>query len=141
MLACCYLIDSLLTYLRLLLSLDVGLARGVALFFRKSLGGVAVGVFFGLAILLVVKVFNRRFSREENVTEVAVMLGLVYAGYYCADYVLATSGILSTVVTGVLVRGYGRGLINDEKLVDDFWALLEHLLNTVIFTLGMCVFD
>jgi NhaP-type Na+/H+ or K+/H+ antiporter len=27
-------------------------------------------------------------------------------------------------------------MINDPKLLDDFWTLVEHILNTVLFTLG-----
>ena len=30
-------------------------------------------------------------------------------------------------------------MLNDAKLLDDFWVLLEHLLNTVLFTLGGAV--
>ena len=39
-------------------------------------------------------------------------------------------------VTGVMVRFLGRSMINDPKLLDDFWVLLEHMLNTVLFVLG-----
>jgi hypothetical protein len=27
-------------------------------------------------------------------------------------------------------------MINDPKLLDDFWTLVEHIVNTVLFTLG-----
>lgn len=117
---------------------DVDVARGFALFFRKSLGGAAAGLFFGLAILITLKVLNRRFSREENVTEVAAGLALAYIGYFCADYVWETSGVIATVAAGVTVKYLGRAMVNDEKLLTDFWSLLEHLLNTVLFTLGEC---
>lgn len=115
---------------------DVDFARGVALFFRKSLGGVAAGLFFGFAILAVLKLFNRRFTREENVTEVSATLALAYVGYFCADYVWATSGVIATLAAGLTVKFLGRAIVNDEKLLQDFWQLLEHLLNTVLFTLG-----
>lgn len=30
-------------------------------------------------------------------------------------------------------------MLNDAKLLEDFWVLLEHMLNTVLFTLGGAV--
>ncbi|GKY99732.1 hypothetical protein MPSEU_000927200 [Mayamaea pseudoterrestris] len=119
---------------------DVGVARGVALFFQKSLGGVAVGLFFGLAMLLMLKLHNRRFSREDSVSEVAAVLGLAYVGYFTSDYVWMTSGVIATLTAGVTVKYLGQALVNDEKLMDDFWSLLEHLLNTVLFHFGAVLF-
>jgi len=37
------------------------------------------------------------------------------------------------------VKLFGRAMLNDAKLLDDFWILLEHILNTVLFTLGGAV--
>ncbi|GKY99730.1 hypothetical protein MPSEU_000927000 [Mayamaea pseudoterrestris] len=119
---------------------DVDWALGVALFFRKSLGGVAIGLFFGLSICLALKLFNRRFTREENVAEVSSILGLVYINYFCADYVWETSGVIATVFAGLTVKLFGSAMLNDGKLMNDFWTLLEHVLNTVLFTLGGVVY-
>jgi NhaP-type Na+/H+ or K+/H+ antiporter len=93
-------------------------------------------LFFGFATLLLLSILNRRFTREENVMEVAAMLGLVYAGYFCADSVWSMSGVLATVVQGITIKFFGRAVMNDKKLLDDFWVLLEGLLNMVLFTLG-----
>lgn len=135
---CCAIDDwnSELTVTTITSSSDVGLARGVALFFQKSLGGVAAGLFFGMSILFMLKVHNQRFSREESVSEVAAVLGLAYVGYFCSDYVWKTSGVIATLTAGVTVKYFGRAIINDEKLMKDFWSLLEHILNTILFTLG-----
>ena len=85
------------------------------------------------------KVHNRRFSREESVSEVAAVLGLAYVGYWCSDYVWKTSGVIATLTAGVTVKYFGRAIVNDERLMNDFWSLLEHILNTVLFTLGKCL--
>ena len=37
---------------------------------------------------------------------------------------------------GVVVNVFGSSLINDRQLMDDFWAIVEHALNTILFTLG-----
>jgi NhaP-type Na+/H+ or K+/H+ antiporter len=43
---------------------------------------------------------------------------------------------LATVVCGITYRAFGDALINDNQLICDFWGLVEHLLNTVLFALG-----
>ena len=115
---------------------DVDWGRGIALFFQKSLGGVAIGTFFGLGMLSVFYLLHRRFNREENVVEVTASIAIAYLGYYVAEPVWETSGVIATVTAGLIVKFFGRGMINDHKLLDDFWALIEHLLNTILFTLG-----
>jgi NhaP-type Na+/H+ or K+/H+ antiporter len=115
---------------------NVDFARGVSLFFQKSLGGVGVGIIFGSAMLFVLTRLNRRFNREENVVEVLSTLALAYVGYYVADEpILETSGVIATLTAGLLVKFLGRAVINDAKLLDDFWTLLEHLLNTLLVSL------
>lgn len=115
---------------------NVDTAKGFAMFFRMSLGGAAIGLGFGLGILLIWYLLEKRFNREENVVEVVSTLGLAYTCYYVAEVVCGTSGVIATLVTGVTVKFFGRALINDADLLDDFWMLLEHILNTILFVLG-----
>lgn len=110
--------------------------KGIALFCRKALGGVANGLLFGGGMLVLLYYLDRRFNREENVVEVTATLGVAYLGFYVAEPVFETSGVLSTLTTGILVKYLGRAMINDPKLLEDFWTLVEQLLNTVLFTLG-----
>ena len=37
---------------------------------------------------------------------------------------------------GVTTKAFGEALINDSHLIEDFWHIFEHLLNTTLFTLG-----
>lgn len=76
---------------------DIGWAEGVAIFFRKSLGAVAVGIFFGLGLLVLMYLLNQRFNREENVVEVCATIAIAYVGYYVAEPVWLTSGVIATV--------------------------------------------
>jgi NhaP-type Na+/H+ or K+/H+ antiporter len=57
---------------------EIDVRKGIALFCQKSLGAVAVGLMFGLGILGCLYLLNRRFSREENVVQVATIIGLAY---------------------------------------------------------------
>jgi NhaP-type Na+/H+ or K+/H+ antiporter len=115
---------------------DVDFGEGVKLFCQKALGGAALGIVFGLGTLWTLYELDRRFSKEENVVQVSAVVGLAYLGYYVADFVAKTSGVIATVVSGLLVRFLGRASINDIHLMDDFFVLLEHILNTILFSLG-----
>lgn len=115
---------------------DVGLARGVGLFFRMSCGGCAVGLFFALGLIFILSLLRRRLNREENVVEVSAIFAMAYLCYFVADVVWGTSGVIAAMTLGVATRAFGYGMINDLKLTTDFWSLVEHLLNTVLFTLG-----
>ena len=64
---------------------EVDWGRGFELFFRMSLGGVAIGLGFGLGILAILWLLDRRFSREENIVEVTATAAIAYLGYYVAE--------------------------------------------------------
>lgn len=115
---------------------DVDWGRGVAMFCQKAIGGVCIGIFFGLGLLTILFLLKRRFNREENVVEVTATIAIAYIGYYVADAVWATSGVIATVTLGLMIKFLGRAMFNDAKLLEDFWTLVEHLLNTILFTLG-----
>ena len=66
---------------------EVDLGHGVALFFRKSVGGACVGTFFGLSLVFIMSLLNRRFNQEENVVEVTATIAIAYIGYYTAEAV------------------------------------------------------
>ncbi len=118
---------------------DVDLKKGIGMFCQKALGGAAIGLFFAIALLGCLLVLNRRFSREENVVQVTAIFGVAYLNYYVADFVWKTSGVMATVSAGVFVKLLGRAMVNDLKLLEDFLTLVEHILNTVLFTLGGAV--
>ena len=79
---------------------------------------------------------NRRFGKEENIVQVTAVFGLVYLNYFVADLVCKTSGVIATVAAGLTVKFFGRGSINDIHLMDDFFSITEHILNTILFSLG-----
>jgi len=43
---------------------------------------------------------------------------------------------VAVVTCGMIVNYFGRGMINDEKLMESYLVLAEYLLNTLLFTLG-----
>eukprot|EP00980_Cylindrotheca_fusiformis_P029899 scaffold24016_cov117-Cylindrotheca_fusiformis.AAC.1 len=115
---------------------DIDLGKGIAMFLQKALGGFAIGLMFGLGQLAILFLLDRRVSREENIVQVTSIIGIAYLNYYTADFVWETSGVISTVTAGLVVKLFGGAAINDVKLLEDSMSLFEHLLNTVLFTLG-----
>lgn len=106
------------------------------LFIQKAIGGCAIGLLAGGIIILVLTLLNHRFSREENVVQVTAVLGLVYLNYFVAEVVCHTSGVIATLAAGLCVKFLGRGSINNIHLMDDFFSITEHFLNTLLFSLG-----
>ena len=115
---------------------DFDIPQGITKFLQMSAGGAAIGMFFGIGMLGLLLFLDRRLSQEENVTEVALTIAVSYACYFTAEIAWGASGVISVVVLGVMTTSFGRSLINDFKLLEDFWSLVEWLLNTIIFALG-----
>jgi len=115
---------------------EIDWGRGIQMFVKMSLGGAAIGIAFGLATIFTMHLLNRRLDREENVVEVSTSLAAAYLCYFTADFALETSGVIATLSMGLVMNEYGRSTMNDLKLFKDVWSIVEHILNTILFTLG-----
>jgi NhaP-type Na+/H+ or K+/H+ antiporter len=111
-------------------------ASGFATFFRMSLGGMAVGLAFAAGLLIILYELDRRLEPEYNVLQVVAALTVAYLSYYVSEQACVMSGVVACVVTGVTVRAFGRGLIIDNQMMNSYLALMEYLLNTLLFALG-----
>ena len=91
---------------------------------------------FGLGALFLLWKLNRRLDRQENVVQTAATITIAYLCYFTADIVWGASGIIATLTLGVMINAFGSSMINDNELLEDFWSIVEHMLNTIVFTLG-----
>lgn len=125
-----------------LAELDIGLGEDISvgqafkLFFRMSLGGCSVGIVFAMALIYILFRLDRRFEHEEVVLQVAATVTTAYLVFYTAEVAGHMSGVIAVVTCGVLTKAFGGSLISDFTTMTAFWALLEHLLNTVLFALA-----
>jgi len=110
--------------------------EGFSLFFRLALGGVAIGLAFGMGLVLLLFLLQRRLNVEENAVQVTATIAVAYLTYYTADVVCGTSGVIATVICGTTVQALGSTMVNDPAMLDSFWIMVEHILNTLLFTLG-----
>jgi NhaP-type Na+/H+ or K+/H+ antiporter len=115
---------------------DINGAEGVKIFFRMSLGGAAIGMAFGLGLMLILFLLHRRLDKEENVLQVAVTITIAYLSFFVAEIVCHTSGVIAVVSCGITTQAFGSNMINDQHMMESFWELVEYLLNTLLFTLG-----
>ncbi|MDG5775124.1 cation:proton antiporter [Haloarculaceae archaeon H-GB1-1] len=95
-----------------------------------SLGGILVGVGIGYATYRTQRVVNDR----TNLFMISV-IG-VYGGFYLAEHVLHVSGILATVVTGIVLGTFSRqSALSEENLefLGEIWEKIVFLSETMLF--------
>jgi monovalent cation:H+ antiporter, CPA1 family len=100
------------------------------LFVQEAIGGAV----FGLVIGFVGYYFTKTI--DGHGTEVLITLAMVVGGY-AAAFALGVSGPLAMVVAGLVMSNYKDEAFSNETqvLVEDFWELLDELLNIILFTL------
>ncbi len=108
-------------------------------FFKVSLGGIGIGLFFGwIAIAWVKKVFN------DAMIEITVIIAAAYLTFYVAEHFFHVSGVLGVVTMGLLMAGVGRTRISPEveHFLHEFWELAAFIANTLIFIIvGVVIAD
>ena len=117
----------------------VGWSEGIWMFLRLSLGGIVIGIVFGVVLVILLFNFNRGLSPEENVVQATTTICLAYLAFFVSEVLCHCSGILSVVFCGLTAKAVGEHLVNDHRLIHHFWHIMEHLLNSVLFILGGAV--
>ncbi len=105
---------------------DIGL-----LFAKEAIGGAFYGFIIGYTAYLLLK------AVDDYQVEVLITLALVMGGYSLAQH-LHLSGPIAIVVAGLMIGNKGRKLAmsdNTRKRLDDFWELIDEVLNALLFLL------
>ncbi len=103
----------------------------LVLFGEEALGGAALGLALGYIAYRMLR------SVDNYQVEILITLALVMGSFGLAD-LLHTSGPIAVVVAGLLIGNYGRQWAMSETTrehLDNFWELLDELLNAVLFVL------
>lgn len=101
------------------------------LFVIEAVGGVLFGLLIGWLAYRMLK------GMDNYQVEVMITLALVMGGYALAN-VIHVSGPIAVVVAGLLIGNHGRALAMSAKTrshLDNFWELLDEILNAVLFVL------
>ena len=118
---------------------DVDMAQGFAIFFRMSLGAIAIGILMGFILVLILRWLSRRFSHADSVVQVIATLAVTYLNYYINDTLVFMSGVMAVVAQGVVVKSLGEHFLLGH-MFHSFWEVLEAVLNALIFALGGVIF-
>ena len=99
----------------------VGWSEGIKMFLRLSLGGICIGITFGMVLVWLLFNLNRGLSPEENVIQVTCSICIAYLTFFVSEVICHCSGILSVVFCGLTAKALGEHLVNDHKLIRHFW--------------------
>lgn len=110
-------------------SMETVISHIIADFFRIAIGGPVFGWFMArIVIFSLSRIFN------DAVVEITLTLCGTYLTYYIGESVLGVSGVMAVVILGITMN-YEKTCISPETEheLHDFWAMLGHLANTVLF--------
>ncbi len=94
-------------------------------------GGLGLGVLFGWLTYLLLRTVN------DYDVEILLTLALVAGGYALAT-ALGFSGPLAIVAAGLIIGNVARGHVMSRRTrvrLDNFWELIDGILNAVLFVL------
>lgn len=118
--------------LGLILSPDEINAGQIAILFaQEAVGGILFGLALGMIGFYLLK------SVDNYQVEILLTLALVLGGYTLA-HEIHTSGPIAVVVAGLLIGNRGRKFAmsaNTREHLDNFWELLDEILNVILFVL------
>ena len=103
----------------------------VGLFALESIGGVLFGLGLGFIGFLMLR------GVDNYQVEALLTLALVSGGYALAES-MHVSAPIAIVVAGLFIGNKGRMLAmsdNTRERLDDFWELIDEILNAVLFLL------
>ena len=107
------------------------LGDALMLFATEIVGGIAFGFVIGwIALYMISKTANYQ-------VEIMVTLALAMSGYAIAEHAHVSAPI-AIVVAGLIIGSRGRAIAVTEATryrLDDFWELVDEILNAVLFVI------
>lgn len=109
---------------------NLSLATGVGRFLESVLGGAMIGIVFGY----VASTFTSRI--DEPQIEITLTTIVAYGSYLIAHH-FHVSGVIATVVAGLMVGNIGaRGMSSRTRVaLWSFWEYVSFVINSILFLL------
>ncbi len=113
-------------------SLVTDLMSGIESFFYVIIVSVGLGVFVGVVTAKVIEKIKNEFLIEVSIT-----LAVSYLTFIVSEEFLGSSGIISTVLTGVILGNYGRDKFSPKvkHLLKEIWEYISFVANSLVFIL------
>ncbi|MBO0735432.1 MAG: cation:proton antiporter [Alphaproteobacteria bacterium] len=110
---------------------DIG--AGLREFFVSFVGGGALGLFAGRALMLVIP-----WVRDDRLAEATLTLALAYGVFIAAERLFHVSGIVAVLGAGLAVSALGRSRIapRNWSFLADLWEQIAFWARSLIFVLA-----
>jgi len=108
-----------------------GFGQAVVEFVKVSVGGILLGAVLGWIVFKIMR------HIEDHLPENALCLVLAYGSFWLAEGI-HLSGVIGTVMAGLMIGNYGRRLSMSEKTtqtVETFFESISFLINSLLFIL------
>jgi NhaP-type Na+/H+ or K+/H+ antiporter len=76
-------------------------------FCRLALGGVAVGIAFGLVTVWFIQRASHKTKPEDSTTQLLLTLCCAYLSFYVGEEICEVSGVLTNVSAALVLSKYG----------------------------------
>ncbi|MDY7036464.1 MAG: sodium:proton antiporter [Thermodesulfobacteriota bacterium] len=108
-----------------------GLGEAAFQFIKVSGGGLMLGVVLGFVAFTLMRVL------DDHLLENTLCLVLAYGAFWLAE-VIHLSGVMATVMSGLMMGNYGRRLSMSKKTtetIETFFESIDFIINSLLFTL------
>ncbi|CAH2037679.1 unnamed protein product [Thlaspi arvense] len=120
-------------FFRMVMGHDSNWGSIIRFLVQNSLGAVGIGLAFGIASVLWLRiVFN------DTVVQITVTLSVSYFAYYTAQEWAGVSGILTVMTLGMFFAAFARTAFNgdSQQSLYHFWEMVAYIANTLVFILS-----
>jgi len=105
-------------------------------FFKMAICAAGFGICTGVMCSFLCSWAGQKTSHGDTTIQIAACLCTAYLTFYIGDHIVGVSGVLATVVSGVVVSALAWPLFNDKETMKHVWHMFEWIGNTLIFVLA-----
>uniref|UniRef100_A0A7S3NIQ1 Alpha-carbonic anhydrase domain-containing protein n=1 Tax=Aureoumbra lagunensis TaxID=44058 RepID=A0A7S3NIQ1_9STRA len=108
----------------------------VEFFARMVFVSALLGTFIGGIACYWMQKASSRHSESDIIVQLAISLCCAYLSFFLGESTIKTSGILTTVASGLILAWRVWPVIVDHSAMEHVWHAIEYLGNTLIFSLA-----
>lgn len=126
--------------LKITLGTSFGAGSVLAFFAHMTLTSVILGSIFGCLACLVIGLCAEENYASDTMIQVVVTLCCAYLAFFLAESEFATSGVLTTTASGLVVAYTAWPCFVSRETMKTVWETVEFIGNTLIFLLAGAMF-
>lgn len=94
-----------------------------------------LGFIVGFCTVACLRIADRKLNSPDVTIQVALTICAAYLSFYIGEHTFHASGVVTCVVTAVVVAWLGKPLILEHAVMEGVWHTIEWIGNTLIFLL------